>query len=381
MLDRIVYATDQQKNALTLAFTASHTMESLRTQPRILVTSRDPLSGKTTVLDAAMMLCQNGWMADPTSFALRAKFAEPEKPTLVFDEISKIFGENGLRGRSNPLYKPLVEGYRKTATMSMSVDRTAVDVSSYCFAVLAGLKTAAPADLRTRSIIIMMRPVPRTITLEDSLDPGVEADGERVREQIHNWVGLLDGDVLATSAANARRYHPALRNRKLQIWGPLFAIAEQAQNGWPERVLDAFSTLALDASEKPVLSAEEQILDDAGRYLADPEHAEDRYLTSATLLRHIRTLDEKLYTSKSDRQIAQLMAAGLGKASVLTFPDRHTAKGWRAAEIRAAYTRLREEIEPEMEEQDPDEYDSFFDVETTETTETTVPAPRATEAA
>ncbi|HLY75931.1 MAG TPA: DUF3631 domain-containing protein [Planctomycetota bacterium] len=374
-LDRVVYAKDHQKNILALTFAASHALNSFNTMPRVLVRSREPMSGKTTVLDAAMMLCQNGWMADPTIFALRSKFAEPEQPTLILDELSKFFGENGLRGRGNPLYKPLVEGYRKSATFSMSVDRTAVDVSGYCLAVLAGLGTAAPRDLITRAIPIDMRPMPLGMQLEDTLDDGVQADGIRLREQLHDWAQKAASlDILSRFARESSRQHPKLTGRKLQVWGPPAAMARAAGGPWPRYFMEAFTALALDVSEKPVLSAEEQILYDTGEYLADPATLPGKYLLSAQLLKHLRTLDEKLYTAKSDAQLARLMTAGLGRASTLTLADRHTAKGWHRIAIQSAYADLLTELEPEEAPAAPDEFEDFFDIDdpTTETTETTV---------
>lgn len=367
-IDRVLYARREQKDAMVLAYAASHGITAFNTFPRFLFTSPDFESGKTTALDVAMMLCQNGWLPDATSWALRAKMAEPDKPTLGIDETSIIFGSNGLRGRGNPLYKPLVEGYRKSAIFSMSVDRTATDVSSYCFVVMAGRNAAVPPDLRSRCIIVVMRPVPGKIDLEDSLDDGVRSDGDRIREQLHSWVRMAaeQGDLLNLYAREARRLHPRLRSRKLQVWGPLFAIARLAGGDWPKRCMNAFTALALDASEKPVLSAEDQVLYDAGQYLTDPATEPSAYLLSAELLGYLRDQDERLYTSKTDAQMARLMSAGLGRASTLTLPSRKTAKGWHTRTITANYEALLVELEPDIEEEEADEFEAFFETEEAE---------------
>lgn len=382
-IDRVLYARREQKDAMVLAYAASHGITSFNTFPRMLFTSPEFESGKTTAMDVAMMLCQSGWMADPTSYALRSKMSEPDRPTIGLDEISIVFGANGMRGRGSPLYKPLVEGYRKSAIFSMSVDRTATDVSSYCFVVMAGRNAAVPPDLRSRCIIIQMRPVPGRIELEDSLDDGVRSDGDRVREQMHSWVRMAaeQGDLLNLYAREARRLHPRLRSRKLQVWGALFAIARLAGGDWPKRCMNAFTALALDASEKPVLSAEDQVLFDAGQYLSEPlGRVEEKYLLSADLLAYLREQDEKLYTTKTDAQMARLMSAGLGRASVLTLPSRKTVRGWHVVAVQANYEALMAELEPDIEDEEADEFESFFDEDelpTTETTETTVRAADA----
>lgn len=386
-LSRIVYAPPEEKDACILYFAATHGVAGLNTIGRLLVTSPDHGAGKTTVLDAAAMMCQNPWMADPTKWALQSKFMEPDQPTPLMDEISQVFGPNGTRGRGNPLYKPLVEGYRKTATMSVSIDRTATDISSFCACVMAGKgPSVAPEDLRSRCVIIRMRPAPSTVELEDSLDAGVEADGKRIGEQMHSWVSLV-ADDLADMARTTKKKHPALRGRKLQVWGSLFAMADLAGGDWPKRCMAAFMKLALAKSERPVLSAEEQVLWDAGHYLNDSETPPSPYLTSAELLKYLRSLDEAIYTTKTDSQVARLMSAGLGRAGVLTLPDRKTVRGWHAQAILALYDELVALVQPEPQEEEPDEFDDFFDEvydaeleeeqwqddedQTTETTETT----------
>jgi len=372
-VDTLVYATPEQKDAMVLANAITHSTDSFNTLPRVLITSRQSESGKTTWLDISSYLAQNSWMTDPTQFAMRAKFNEPDRPTPLCDEISKVFGEAGLRGRGSPLYKLLVESYRRSATLSFSVDRAVQEVSSFCVAFLAGLKTAAPDDLRRRSIIILMKPVPPGIELDDSLDPGVEAIGRAHGERLHSWVNSVRED-LSDYAKNYRHYHPKLRSRKAQIWAPLFAVAQAAGGDWPERCRRAFTVLALDASEKPVLSPEQQILMDAAELLRSQDAP--KYLTSRDLLRYLRSLDErKMYQPQSDRQMAMLMSAALGKAHVLTLPDRRTAKGWHSKIILQDAQALEDLLAPIDDDELEDEYDSFFEEEqepTTETTETTV---------
>lgn len=366
-VDTIIYATPEQKDAGVLVSAVTHSVRSFNTAPRVLVTSPEPMSGKTTWLDAFTYLCQNAWMTDPTSYALRAKFNEPEKPTCIFDEISKIFGESGLRGYGRPEYRILVESYRRSATLSLSIDRTATEVSSFCVAICAGLKTAAPKDLRSRSIIITMKPAPENLELDDSLDQGVEAIGRQHGERLHAWVTSI-ADELPDLAKNIRKYHPKLRGRKAQIWAPLFAIAEAAGGDWPERCRRAFVAIALDNSEKPILTTEQQVLIDAADYL---NNTSNRYLTSNELLKYLRAkTDNKVYQAQSDRQMAMIMKQALGSTSVLTLVDRRKAKGWHCMPILQAANELEALLSPEDPEDVEDEFDTFFDV--TETTETTV---------
>lgn len=393
-MNRIVYAKQTKIDACVLYFATTHIVENLNTMGRLLVTSIQPNSGKTTVLDAGVMMCANPWMSDPTKWALQGKFKGTVRPTVFLDEIHLVFGLNGQRGRSNPIYRPAVEGYRKTATFSGQVDGAPQDFSAYCATILGGLQAAVPPDLRSRCINIVMEPAPYGLALEDSLDEGVEADGRRIGEQMHSWTQLF-ADQARQWARQAGKLHPKLSGRRLQIWGGMAAVAKAAGPEWERRFLAAFMDIALDKTEKPTLSPEQQVLWDAGEYLSDPHTPDDPYLTSSELLGRLRTLDDNIYRSKTDPQVARLMSAGLGRAGVLTLPSRKTVRGWHREVILASYEDLVALVAPEPQEDEPDEFEDFFDevydgelladeeqtTENTETTETTVPSsalvPRA----
>jgi len=376
-MDRIAYMKPTYRDACVLYYAGTHIYRELNTYGRLLVTSTDGNCGKTTVLDAGVMMSANPWMSDPTKWALQGKFKGGDPVTLFLDEIHLVFGLNGQRGRSNPIYKPAVEGYRKTATFSGQIDGAPHDFNCFCPTVLAGQKRAVPPDMRTRCINIWMVPAPETVDLEDALDEGVEADGRRIGEQMHSWAQLFRSEANAW-AREAKKLHPKLRGRKLQVWGGLYVVAKAAGPEWVDRFLAAFKDIALDQSEKPILSPEQQVLMDAGVYLRqrgeDATHSQ--YLFSAELLRYVRTLEDKIYTTKTDPQIGRLMSDGLGRARVLTLPSRKTVRGWHADAILALVAELEELLEPEDQDEPEDEFESFFDEcddeeQTTETTETT----------
>jgi hypothetical protein len=383
--DRIVYMKPTQRDAVILYYAGTHIYQQLNTYGRLLVTSTEGNAGKSTVLDLGVMLSANPWMSDPTKYALQGKFKGGDPVTLFLDEIHLVFGLNGQRGRSNPLYKPVVEGYRKTATFSGQIDGAPHDFSCFCPCVMAGQKKAVPPDMRTRCVPIVMSPVPDTIELEDALDEGVEADGRRIGEQIHAWAQLFASEANEW-AREARRLHPKLRGRMLQVWGGMYVAAKAAGPEWEARFLAAFKEIALDRSNRPTLAPDQQILMDAGSYLRNRREAEhDRYLFSRELLGYVRTLEDNIYTTKTDEQIARLMSEGLGRATVLTLPTRKTVRGWHAEAILALVEELEAMLEPEADDEEQNEFEDFFDevydceieddepLTTTETTETTVP--------
>jgi Protein of unknown function (DUF3631) len=356
----VLYASAEQIDALTLACAVTHSVESFSTVPRLLFTSPEAQSGKTTGLDVVTMLSNNAWEADATVYALRAKFAEPERPTIVVDEISDVFGKSGLRGQSNPLGGVLRKGYRASASMSMAVDRTATDVSCYSVAAMAGLKTACPGDIRSRCIIFRMRPLPDTVEVADSQDSDTQALGGQYRAMLHQWVRDNAGEI-RYAFRNSRRPHPKFRARRQQIWGPLMAVAQVAGGSWPKRALAAFRELALDASDMPVLSPQQTVLRDAASVF---ERTEAERMFTIDLAARLRDIPDRPLYSLTDRALAQLMCQGLGETTVMRIGEQR-ARGFYAHNVLAAWTKLEAKLSPQADDEpETDEFDSFFEVVT-----------------
>ena len=354
----VLYGTDEQLDTLTLANAATHTLDSFSTIGHLLATGPLPECGKTTLLDLVVMLAANGWMANPTSYAIRAKFNEPERPTIIVDEISEVFGKSGLRGRGNPLGRILRECYRSTATLSMAVDRVAEDVSCFSMAAISGLKTAVPDDIRTRCIVFNMRPLPESVTVRDSQDSDTQALGAVHREVLHQWAAS-NGLAIRHAFRNMRLPHPKFTARRAQIWGPLYAVALVAGGDWPQRCLAAFKAMALDASDLPVLNPAQMTLRDAARIFRS---SHDERMFAADMAAGLRGMgDIELYDSLTNRGLAQLLTEALGPTTVMRIGDRQ-ARGFYASEVTAAWDKLEARLTPAVDDgPGGDEYDVMFD--------------------
>lgn len=355
----ILYMTDEQHDALVLFDAASHVLDAYTTAPRALAVAPVKQSGKTTLLQTIAMCGWNTWKADPTGPALRAKFNEGEKPLVLIDEISEYYGKNGLRQGPKDLNKILLEGYAKDAKLALSVDRSTVDVSSFCFAAMGGLKEAVRDDIRDRSIVFDMKPVPAGIRLMDALSDDVQADGKLQNARLHQWAREHQ-DEIKYAFRNFRRPHRKMVSRLRQIWGPLYAVALVAGGDWPQRCVNAFKAMALDASEQPVLSKSQMILRDSAK--AFTSTGAERMFTR-DIAAYLRSLPEiSLYQDLSNEGLARSMSEALGAATAMTIGTQR-AKGFRAAPILSAWVRLEAKLNPPDEDDvDDDEFGDFFEV-------------------
>jgi hypothetical protein len=361
----VLYLTEDQYTALTLSIAVTHAVRSFTTVPIVLAGSDKGESGKTTLLNVAGMLSDHGWKAKATSYAIESKFGAAydagHSITLIVDEISKIFGESGLNGRTNPLYTILCDRYQSNATTSRSVNRMAQDVSTYGVSFLGGLGNAVPADIATRCIKIRMSPAPKGVELLDSLDPSVELAARGtdevpgIQSVLHSWVTSNAGALTMTARNGLRKIHPKLRARKRQIWGPLFAVAIAAGGEWPARCLSAFQSMALDESDRVVLAPAQQCLIDTGEWLRRTGAAK---FTGREAIEYLRSIPGKgeFYSALSDQALANLLASAMGLTVDIREGNR-VYKGRYASPVVESAQRLLAAIAPKVEDAEDDTLD------------------------
>lgn len=378
--ESLVYASDEQLDALVLTCAVSHAVHSFTTVPRFLAAG-ERNSGKTVAaIHVPSMLAWKFFNAThATEPAIRSNFNTGEA-TIAVDEISKIFGEGGTNGRQNPLYKILLSGYESIATASQSVNRVAEEYSIYGVAFMSGIKKAVPDDLRSRCIVLQSKQAPDSVakSLDDALDPDVRVIGFQLGKSLHSYIRKFTDvngkDVLKEIFKNQlRNIHPKLSGRRKQVWGPLFAVAIAAGGDWPDRCLRAFLDLALDTGERVELVPEQQMLLDAAD-LAKERMTDEGVIYSRDLLTYIKSKDREIYEPMSDRALAKLMSRTLGDSQAIwgtySYPldngeieETPTAhKGWYMQEHILAASDLRHRMDLSVRrEMTPDKFDDFFD--------------------
>lgn len=357
----IVYMRPPHLDALVLASAASHLLDQWDTVPRLLFTSPQGQTGKSTAMDVLRQLGHNGWDADATEYALRSRFFEPEPPFLIIDEVSDIFGQAGLGGARNNVAKIARKGYRQSFTFSSSVNRVSQDVPGFCFMAMGGLKTAVPNDIRTRCIVFPMEPRPLSYALPlASTDPDTEALSEEIRISLHQFLRAKIPQIKELKRS-FQPPHKAFVDRRAQIWNSLYLTALAVGGDWPQRAITAFKALALDAADVPALTPHQQCLRDTAAAFLDSRR--DR-LTTRDIRAYLLDLPESpLWAKLTDGTLARTMSEALGPNTTLTTGDgtgkRH--RGYYARPVLTAWRRLERTLQlADAPELPHDEFSDFF---------------------
>jgi|HubBroStandDraft_6_1064221.scaffolds.fasta_scaffold00231_30 hypothetical protein len=254
-----------------------------RTTPRLLFTSAERGSGKSTALDLVAILTGSRFgrlpkISGPAFAALVGKFHE----VAVLDEARLIFGTGQ---RSQELQGMLLAG--STAGANMLVMRggnaTPTPVSgAVAYAGKDNLITGcgdSVSDLLDRSIRITMQ---RPARHYPDIDEDAERAGKLAHQGFATWAAAFRDDLRAEAARLSREACEAAEDesaddvaagvlRRTQIWRPLRAAAAVLGNGWPERIDAAAAELAPASSQRPVTSGTSP--EAAAAWLAELEQA------------------------------------------------------------------------------------------------------------
>jgi hypothetical protein len=215
-------------------------------------------SGKTTTLEVIEQILGprgiNTVSISPSVvFRLRDKIGPV---ALLLDEVDNTLRKRGDDG-ARDLLALVNAGYRRSATVYRSDGKTFEPRAFKAFgpAAIAGIGTLE-ATTESRCIPITLTRKPRG-SLERFIPHLVEPVGRKLGARLDSWTStekMMDRLRAATPA-----YPDELRDRQVEAWWPLFAIADEAGGDWPDASRNA--ARALHAGDESVMGFGVLLLD------------------------------------------------------------------------------------------------------------------------
>jgi Protein of unknown function (DUF3631) len=358
-----VAADRARTDAMVLYAAATHALAAFPTFGRMLFTSEHEASGKTMAMLITATLSANPLDAAGTPYALTSALAaagntpDQPAPALYYDEISSVFGRSGLAASRNPIADILRKGYKQGATSQWSVNRVNEKFSIYTPFIMTGLRVAVPRDIRSRCICITMEPgTPRQYFDARTAEPEAQA--------LAACLAQAAGKRLADIAAfRARGIHPKLKDRKLEVWEGMFAVAYVlGGQEWLNRCLAAFKELALAESDQVVLTPRQQTIKDVAAVAAKSRQETvlpdgTRFIGGLAIVDELRRVDNPIYQGRSDAGLALLVSDALPMNTVQLRVDGDRVRGYYVQDIEAAWNKIRPDEPDDIEI--PDEVNPF----------------------
>jgi len=150
---RFVVLSRAQVFAVALWTVHTHAFAAAEATPYLHVTSPEPESGKTRLLEVLELLVDKPWLTGKVTAAVLARKVDKVTPTLLLDESDAAFG--GDKDYAETLRGVLNTGYRAGGKSSLCVKRGAdfdfADLSTFSPKAIAGLREL-PDTVASRSI-------------------------------------------------------------------------------------------------------------------------------------------------------------------------------------------------------------------------------------
>lgn len=226
---RHVVLSDTDAYAAALWVLHTYLVPQFGVSPRLAIVSPEKGCGKTTLLDVLARLVLRPLLLANISVAATFRIVEMHQPTLLIDEADTFLKNNDeLRGILN-------SGHRQNGAVLRVVgdelEPRAFGTYSACAIAKIG---SLPSTLADRSITIeLRRRLPTEKIDEFRFDRATHLD--ELARRAARWASDNVDLVRGVDPVMPRGVY----NRTADNWRPLFAIADAAGRGWPERARHA----------------------------------------------------------------------------------------------------------------------------------------------
>lgn len=244
---RYVVLGDAQATAVTLWVAHTWAVEAAYATPYLHVTSAEPESGKTRLLEVAGEVVREPLSTMNISDAALFRVIEEKRPTLLLDEVDAIFGP---KARDQEDKRSLLNaGYRRgqlAYRMGGSNNRVLESFAVFCPKALAGIGSLPPT-LASRCLRVEVKRRRASEPVADFYPEDVIEEADALRAWLDSWSGQTVERLRDSRPVRVE----GLRDRTNEVWRPLLAIAELAGGEWPARAREAARSLVdgADATE------------------------------------------------------------------------------------------------------------------------------------
>ena len=229
---RFMAITEEQLTTVVLWIAAAHLIHitnlDLQLFPKLAIQSKDPASGKTTLLSLIWNCLPRAklWTFPTGAYLVRA--LEQARFSLCLDELQYAEDRNLLRVINSSQHKPMA--YVPLLVPDHKGAYIPHEYFVWALMALARLGQFSTAQ-QSRSIVIWMMPKLRGEKRERLRRP-IVPELAQCRQQLAAWADSLE-------EWTEPEIPTALLNRDVDNWVPLLFVAQQADGEWPDLAIKA----------------------------------------------------------------------------------------------------------------------------------------------
>jgi hypothetical protein len=236
---RYLVLTDEQEKMLAVWVVHTWTWEWSEYTPYVSLVSATMREGKTRVMEVMQTMVAKPTIAANMSTASLYRMIDEQHPTLFLDEV------DADARMTQDFRRILNAGYHVDGTVTRSVNGRAYRFSVFCPKMFAGIGSTPPT-VRDRSFEIRARrATPEELgTRERFRQYAAQEQAAPIRDALQELAARLESDAdFGNALLRAEPQGPDLGNsRAVDIWEPLWAIADLVGGDWATAARDIAPT-------------------------------------------------------------------------------------------------------------------------------------------
>lgn len=228
---RYIVLDDVYASTVALWIAYTHVFDVFGIAPYLLITSPEPESGKTRLLEIMSALVQGGWYIEsPSGAALYIHIdSVGGHTTVLLDEYDTVFSRGA--DATELIRAVLNAGFQQGG----NIPRAHTSYKVFCPKALAGLtKAALPDTVRSRSITIQMQRKLRGEKIDSYLYRDLPKLLGPLRLDLETVLNGMKGDLEGVRPS----LPDELGDRAKDAWEPLFTVADAAGGVWAKVARD-----------------------------------------------------------------------------------------------------------------------------------------------
>jgi hypothetical protein len=329
----VVLPSPQAIDAVTLWVAASHAQPAWAHAPRLVIRAPEKRCGKSRLLDLIEATCHNPLITvNASTAAMIRSIGSDDPPTILLDEADTVFG--GKAGEAHEDLRGLLNAGHQRNRPAIRWDARAQRVEripTFAMAALAGIGQM-PDTIEDRAVVVRMR---RRTPDEHVAPYRHRRDGPHLRQvaaALNTW--------LRASLPRLEHAAPAmpLEDRAADTWEPLIAVADLADQDWPDRARYAAETLTAERDDSAATSDRVRLLADCRTAFGDHEA-----LSTVVLLERLKADPEAPWIEYGGTGLTAMRLATLLReydivSGNIRFPSGQ-AKGYHRNDFTDAWQR------------------------------------------
>jgi Protein of unknown function (DUF3631) len=336
LIEYVVFPTVHERHAIALWVVQTYLLPAFDVVMFLHIFSATVESGKTRLLEVLSKIVRAPWLVSRPTAATLFRMIEERQPTLLWDEIDRVFSVKQVDAATSDLQAVVNAGHKRGAVVPRCVGEgkslKVKDFPVFTSMAFAGInQLKLPDTVRSRSIPIGLR--------RRAADEPVRRWREREADAMAGPIVAKLQSLVIPLAGALREARPTipedLGDRAADGWEGLLAIAEAAGEDWPKRARAAARALNSLGRELDAITIGVQLLADIEATFRD--QGVDR-IASEDLVIALHGVEESDWGWLTKNVLARKLKPFGIKPRVVRVGER-TPRGYHLEDFRDAFRR------------------------------------------